>query len=179
MTRLSFVTLMAVWTLGSGAIAEQAKPAPTYETVILNTVAQPAQQDPDDGERCTSSPTTNWARSRTRTPAPCSRSSVTSPSASRCRPPSCAATSSTTRPGSKPDAGKPTTPRISGRRNGSRHRCLVPARGDEGRSRFLISLDRSPGRTLWQAGVELPHERDCAAGEPAQKLTNPRSTRPS
>lgn len=38
MTRLSFVTLMAVSTLGSGAIAiaEQAKPAPTYETVILN-----------------------------------------------------------------------------------------------------------------------------------------------
>ena len=38
MTQLSFVTLMAVWTLGSGAIAiaEQAKPAPTYETVILN-----------------------------------------------------------------------------------------------------------------------------------------------
>ena len=38
MTRLSFVALLAVWTLGSGAIAlgGQAKPAPTNETVILN-----------------------------------------------------------------------------------------------------------------------------------------------
>lgn len=39
MKRLSLCALMAVLTFGSGsvAIAEQAKPAPTYETAILNT----------------------------------------------------------------------------------------------------------------------------------------------
>jgi DinB superfamily len=38
MTRLSSVALIAVLALGSGAVTvvEQAKPAPTYETVILN-----------------------------------------------------------------------------------------------------------------------------------------------
>ena len=38
MTRLSFLALMAAWAFGSGVVtaAEQAKPAPTYETVILN-----------------------------------------------------------------------------------------------------------------------------------------------
>ena len=39
MKRTSLFALMALLTLGSGAtaIAEQAKPAPTYETAILNT----------------------------------------------------------------------------------------------------------------------------------------------
>ena len=38
MTRRSYVALVMVWALGSSVVgvAEQAKPAPTYETVILN-----------------------------------------------------------------------------------------------------------------------------------------------
>ena len=49
---VSSMIVLAVLALGAPAMAQTTtpKPPPTYEQVIVNTLEEPAQQDPEHGE---------------------------------------------------------------------------------------------------------------------------------